>query len=105
MEIINEQLVLYYSDNEEYLNSQEIEYIEQNEVSIESPILVEDSGWISENKIDIREEVYHFKGDNTYYKLTQARSGDYFSGYDYYEPEVYEVVPHEVITYKYVKKI
>ena len=104
-QVTDVELVLYYSGNEIYLSDGKLQYIEEIlECHLEPPIVVKGSGWVSEGKVDIREEVYHFKDDNTYYKLIQARDGDYFSDYEYYEPEIYEVVPQEVTTITYKKK-
>ena len=106
MSYVNDiDLILYYSENEEFLPEHKIRYIEEVlQLDIEPPVHVECGDWISEGKIDVREDVYYLPDKDVYYKLFQTRSGDYFSDYTYYEPNIYEVVPKEKVITVYEKK-
>jgi hypothetical protein len=73
-----------------------IELFEDGELEI-----VEEGDWVVEHKIDVCVTIVKYK--DKYYKITQCRSGSYYSDYEYYDPEVCEVVPKEVTTIKWVK--
>lgn len=104
-QVSNIDLILYYSENEEFLPEHKVRYIEEVlQLDTTPPVHVENSGWISEGKVDVREDVYYLPDKNVYYKLFQTRSGDYFSDYEYYEPNIYEVVPKEKVITVYEKK-
>lgn len=76
--------------NEE-LVSKIIELFEDDELEI-----VEDGDWISEHKIDVCETIVKY--EDKYYKITQCCSGSYYSDYEYYDPEVPEVIPITIQT-------
>lgn len=69
--------------------------------------VVEDGDWISEGKYEYKEIVFKFEGK--YYRLSDSRSGSYFTDYHYEsedwddEVEVETVVPKKVTTTKWVK--
>ena len=81
---------------DEALVAKIIELFEDDELEI-----VEEGDWISEHKIDVCETIVKY--EDKYYNITQGRSGSYYSDYEYYDPEVCEVVPKEVTTVKWVK--
>ena len=81
---------------DEALVAKIIELFEDDELEI-----VEEGDWISEHKIDVCETIVKY--EDKYYNITQDRSGSYYSDYEYYDPEVCEVLPKEVTTVKWVK--
>lgn len=81
---------------DEALVTKIIELFEDDELEI-----VEEGDWVVGHKIDVCVTIVKYK--DKYYKITQCRSGSYYSDYEYYDEEVTEVVPKEVTTIKWVK--
>jgi len=55
---------------------------------------VVDSGdWIDDGKYSFREDVVKY--DGKFYKISQSRSGSYYTDYDYMDPEIEEVEKRE----------
>jgi len=47
-------IILYYSENEEFLPEHKVRYIEEVlQLDMTPPVHVENSGWISEGKVEI----------------------------------------------------
>lgn len=81
---------------DEALVAKIIELFEDDELEI-----VEEGDWVVDHKIDVCVTIVKYK--DKYYRITQCRSGSYYSDYEYHDTEVWEVVPKEVTTIKWVK--
>lgn len=57
--------------------------------------VIEEGEWIDDGKYSSCETIIKHKQE--YYNVYQARSGSYFTDYEYDDPEVYKVVPKEVV--------
>lgn len=62
-------------------------------------ILVEEGGWGVSGKHEYCTNIFQRKSDGKYFAQDLTRSGSYFSGYHYGDPEdLYEVERKEVVT-------
>ena len=68
--------------------------------------IIEDGDWIDEGKYALKETI--FKYDGKFYRASFDRSGNHFSGYDYYfedmDTECPEVEKREVTVTQWVTK-
>jgi hypothetical protein len=67
----------------------------KEEIDLDGIECVYNGDWVAEHKHEYKETVYKYQ--DKYYSVDDIRSGSYFTDYDYDDPEVYEVVPKEVI--------
>jgi hypothetical protein len=66
-------------------------------------LCVEEGNYTSDGKYEFCQSIYK-DSDGNYFAVSQARSGSYHTDYNYCPPEVYEVVPKEILTIVYEAK-
>lgn len=68
--------------------------------------VIKEGNWVDEGKRSFRTSIVTI--DNKFYQIEESRSDSYYTDYYYDDPEVYEVVPKEVVItqtiYEKVKK-
>lgn len=55
--------------------------------------IVERGDWVEEGKYSYRSTVVKY--EDTFYMITESRSGSYFTDYHYEDPEIVQVAPRE----------
>ena len=53
--------------------------------------IVENGDWVDEGKYSYKETVVKYQ--DTYYMISESRSGSYFTDYHYDDPEICQVMP------------
>lgn len=64
--------------------------------------IINEGSWIDDGKYSFRTS--YVKIEDKYYEIEQSRSGSYYTDYYYDDPEVYEVIPEEVVITKRIYK-
>ena len=87
-------VVLYFN---QCFEDEESDYDRHPEIT-----LAESGDWVDDGKYSFRSDIYYHKNTNSYWDVTQSRSGSYFSDYYYDKPNLYRVEPKEVKTIQWV---
>lgn len=53
--------------------------------------IVEDGDWIDDGKYSFKDTIVTYQ--DTYYQISESRSGSYFTDYHYNDPEIFQVAP------------
>jgi hypothetical protein len=66
------------------------ELFEEEDESIE---IVEDGEWTENGKYSYKDTIVKYQ--DTYYQISESRSGSYFTDYHYNDPDIYQVARRE----------
>lgn len=55
--------------------------------------IVEDGDWIDDGKYSFKDTIVKYQ--DTYYQISESRSGSYFTDYYYNDPDIYQVTRRE----------
>lgn len=53
--------------------------------------IVENGDWIDDGKYSFKDTIVTYQ--DTYYQISESRSGSYFTYYHYNDPEIFQVAP------------